>query len=87
LAIAIFVNGAKGHSALQLSRDLDVQYKTEYLQRFVESDINRLSDQRRRKGRFNIPDMDVSRHRSIDTLRRYVRDAELFREHAGAELL
>ena len=24
LAIAIFVNGAKGHSALQLSRDLDV---------------------------------------------------------------
>lgn len=25
LAIAIFVNGAKGHSALQLSRDLDVQ--------------------------------------------------------------
>src|SRR5260221_10455189 len=28
LAIAIFVNGAKGHSALQLSRDLDVQYKT-----------------------------------------------------------
>jgi hypothetical protein len=23
LAIAIFVNGAKGHSALQLSRDLD----------------------------------------------------------------
>lgn len=27
-AIAIFVNGAKGHSALQLSRDLDCQYKT-----------------------------------------------------------
>jgi transposase-like protein len=30
-AIAIFVNGAKGHSALQLSRDLDVQYKTAYV--------------------------------------------------------
>ena len=28
LAIAIFVNGAKGHSALQLSRDLDCQYKS-----------------------------------------------------------
>ena len=28
LAIAIFVNGSKGHSALQLSRDFDVQYKT-----------------------------------------------------------
>jgi integrase len=31
--------------------------------------------------------MDVSRHKSIDTLRGYVRDAELFRDHAGAGLL
>lgn len=31
LAIAIFVNGAKGVSALQLSRDLDVQYKTAFV--------------------------------------------------------
>ena len=31
LAIAIFVNGAKGHSALQISRDLDVQYKTAFV--------------------------------------------------------
>lgn len=30
-AIAIFVNGAKGYSALQLSRDLDVQYKTAFV--------------------------------------------------------
>jgi site-specific recombinase XerD len=30
--------------------------------------------------------MDVSRHRSVDTLRGYVRDAELFKDHAGAEL-
>ena len=30
-AIAIFVNGAKGHSALQLSRDLNVQYKTAFV--------------------------------------------------------
>ena len=30
-ASAIFVNGAKGHSALQLSRDLDVQYKTAFV--------------------------------------------------------
>ena len=28
--------------------------------------------------------MDVSRHKSVDTLRGYVRDAELFRDHAGA---
>ena len=31
VAIAIFVNGAKGHSALQLSRDLDCQYKTAFV--------------------------------------------------------
>ena len=31
LAIAIFMNGAKGHSALQLSRDLDCQYKTAFV--------------------------------------------------------
>jgi ribosomal protein L37AE/L43A len=31
LAIAIFANGAKGHSALQLSRDLDCHYKTAFV--------------------------------------------------------
>jgi transposase-like protein len=30
-AIALFTNGAKGYSALQMSRDLDVQYKTAYV--------------------------------------------------------
>jgi transposase-like protein len=30
-AIAIFTNGAKGHAALQLSRDLGVQYKTAFV--------------------------------------------------------
>lgn len=30
-AIAIFVNSAKGHSACQLSRDLNVQYKTAFV--------------------------------------------------------
>lgn len=31
--------------------------------------------------------MDVSRHRSVDTLSEYVRDSEFFRDHAGAGLL
>ena len=31
--------------------------------------------------------MDVSRHKSVDTLRGYVRDSELFKDHAGAGLL
>jgi hypothetical protein len=30
-AIAVFANGAKGHSALQLRRDLDVQYRTAFV--------------------------------------------------------
>ena len=31
LAIAIFANSAKGHTALQLSRDLDCQYRTAFV--------------------------------------------------------
>lgn len=31
--------------------------------------------------------MDVSRHKSIDTLRGYIRDAEMFQDHAGTGLL
>jgi hypothetical protein len=30
---------------------------------------------------------DVSRHKSMDVLQSYIRDAELFRDHAGAGLL
>ncbi|MDH4130114.1 MAG: IS1595 family transposase [Spirochaetota bacterium] len=48
-AIAIFTNGVKGYSALQLSRDLDVQYKTAYVMAhklreaiFNHRDTNRL---------------------------------------------
>jgi hypothetical protein len=31
--------------------------------------------------------MDQSRDRSVETLRGYVRDAEIFKDHAGAGLL
>ena len=31
--------------------------------------------------------MDQSRHRSVETLRGYVRDAEIFKDHAGTSLL
>jgi hypothetical protein len=31
--------------------------------------------------------MDVSRRRSVDALRDYVRDAEIFKDHAGVGLL
>jgi site-specific recombinase XerD len=38
-------------------------------------------------GRSIFKMMDVSGHRSVETLRGYVRDAELFKDHAGAGLL
>jgi hypothetical protein len=31
--------------------------------------------------------MDVSRHRSVETVRGYVRDAEMFKDHAGQDFL
>jgi hypothetical protein len=43
------------------------------------------SDRRRLASLFKM--MDVSRHKSVDTLRGYVRDADAFRDHAGAGLL
>jgi len=46
-AIAIFVNGAKGISALQASRDLDVQYKTAFVlfHKLREAMARELADQ------------------------------------------
>jgi hypothetical protein len=40
-----------------------------------------------RRGASIFKMMDVSRHRLVDTLRGYVRDAEIFKDHAGAGLL
>jgi site-specific recombinase XerD len=40
-----------------------------------------------RRGASIFKMMDVSRHKSVETLRAYVRDAELFRDHAGSNLL
>jgi hypothetical protein len=40
-----------------------------------------------RSGKSIFKMMDQSRHKSVDTLRDYVRDAELFKDHAGAGLL
>lgn len=54
-AIAIFVNGAKGHSALQLSRDLDVQYKTAFvLSHKIREAISKQSDSKTVSGEVEI---------------------------------
>jgi integrase len=37
-----------------------------------------------RRGASVFKMMDVSRHKSVDTLRGYIRDADLFRDHAGS---
>lgn len=54
-AIAIFVNGAKGHSALQLSRDLDVQYKTAFvLSHKIREALSKQSDGKTLNGEVEI---------------------------------
>lgn len=40
-----------------------------------------------RRGASLFKMIDVSRHKSVEALRGYVRDAELFRDHAGSGLL
>ncbi|MBB4096972.1 transposase-like protein [Sphingomonas kyeonggiensis] len=47
-AIVIFVNGAKGVSALQVSRDLDVQYKTAFVLSHKLREAMALEQQNRR---------------------------------------
>jgi len=55
LAIAIFVNGAKGHSALQLSRDLDCQYKTAFvLAHKIREALGADSDERTLAGEIEV---------------------------------
>jgi hypothetical protein len=46
----------------------------------------RLPDIRGRPRRLAVQD-DVGRHKSVDVLRGYVRDADAFRDHAGMGLL
>jgi len=40
-----------------------------------------------RRGALVFKMRDVSRHRSMDVLQAYVRDANMFRDHTGAGLL
>jgi integrase len=40
-----------------------------------------------RRGASVFKKRDVSRHKSMDVLQAYVRDADMFRDHAGAGLL
>lgn len=55
MAIALFVNGAKGMSALQLSRDLDVQYKTAFvLAHKLREAVSALRNERKLSGEVEV---------------------------------
>jgi transposase-like protein len=63
LAIAIFVNGAKGHSALQLSRDLNVQYKTAFvLAHKLREAVSAEANGQNAKGEVEIDGLHVGGH-------------------------
>ena len=51
---------------------------------FIASGLSNVSGG---QGRLNLQDDGRDRHKSVDTLRGYVRDTELFKDHAGAGLL
>ena len=62
---------------------------TEYFRRKIQRTFfaGRVSDQRGEPGRVNFKMRAVSRHKSIDVLSSYVRDADAFTDHAGNGLL
>ena len=65
LAIAIFCNGAKGHSALQLSRDLDCQYRTAFVlaHKLREAMASTLDDGTELKGEVEVDGLYAGGHR------------------------
>jgi transposase-like protein len=65
LAIAIFVNGAKGHSALQLSRDLNCQYRTAFVlsHKLREAMGDTLDDGTELKGEVEVDGLYAGGHR------------------------
>jgi hypothetical protein len=87
LAIAIFVNGAKGHSALQLSRDLDCQYKTAFvlahkLREAIGSQIQNL-DAPELVGEVQIDGMYTGGHKKPENRKAERVDRRLAEEQTG----
>ena len=87
LAIAIFANGAKGHSALQLSRDLDCQYKTAFvlthkLREAIGSEIQN-PDAPELAGEVQIDGMYTGGHRKPENRKAERKDRRLAEEQTG----
>jgi vacuolar-type H+-ATPase subunit B/Vma2 len=55
--------------------------------REIAEQIARVAQQQGNRVSYRLSQTQASRHKSVDSLRGYVRDAELFKDHAGAGLL
>ena len=83
-AIAIFVNGAKGHSALQLSRDLDVQYKTAFvLSHKIREAITGQAVNKKLSGEVEVDGMYVGGYIKPANHKENRRDRRLVRHQTG----
>ena len=83
-AIAIFTNGAKGHSALQLSRDLDCQYKTAYvLSHKIREAIASIDKGATVKGEVEVDGMYAGGYVKPANMKEHRRDRRLLKNHSG----
>ena len=84
LAIAIFVNAAKGVSSLQLSRDLDVQYKTAFvLSHKLREAMRADQDAYEPKGHVEIDGCHVGGHVKPTNYKENRRDRRLAENQTG----
>lgn len=85
LAIAIFCNGAKGHSALQLSRDLDCQYRTAFVlaHKLREAMGATLDDGTELKGEVEVDGLYAGGHRKPANMADKRVDRRLAEERTG----
>lgn len=83
-AIAIFTNGAKGVSALQLSRDLDVQYKTAFVMAHKLREALQAQDKGRKvSGEVEIDGMYVGGYVKPANVKALRRDRRLLANQSG----
>lgn len=85
LAIAIFANGAKGYAALQLSRDLNVQYKTAFVlaHKLREAIGSLVHDGAELSGEVQVDGMYTGGHRKPENKKAERVDRRLVEERTG----
>jgi len=87
-AIAIFTNGAKGYSALQLSRDLDVQYKTAFVMAHKLREAMAAEDKGAKvSGHVEIDGMHAGGYIKPANMKEHRRDRRLARNQNGKRMV